>query len=457
MPKTKTQATRTHHWGFLKALRKCLDNMTQAKLADRIGAAVDSGTDDRTIRRWEKGETGPHPSSIDRLAEALEIPKATLIAYASAYAKGKRFDCQAFRKRRRARRHIISGEDHAELEAIACDAAIAGGITAMGFFKAVLSPATPLATGPNPATNADAQATLAIVRHLIEPLDRFTNNRGLRFVVFGEELDENSAAARLIDPFFPRGGNTALARTVEDFQRKLDAGRLGVLIDALDGTSNFVAGLPLFCTAVAVFDGHVPRVGAIYNPVSHVLWYGSVATEGSPGRAFEWHIGATSRVPLSATSGSGVLRIATHLSRSDPRLRKRFLPRLDALAGARGCQGIYLLNSGQLAMALVAASGGGLSAFANVASSAWDVAAGEVLVRAVGGKVTDFEGRPIDYGAQKVQVLAARDASTHRRLRRILAGPRRRPAPSKTRPTSRGAHARPSFVAGRATSASALS
>jgi myo-inositol-1(or 4)-monophosphatase len=79
--------------------------------------------------------------------------------------------------------------------------------------------------------------------------------------------------------------------------------------------------------------------------------------------------------------------------------------------------GTYMLNTGQLALALVAS--GQLSAYINNYTNTWDVAAGAVLVEAVGGRVTDFSGRPIDYGTHtKVQVIAASDPAMHEELLR---------------------------------------
>jgi fructose-1,6-bisphosphatase/inositol monophosphatase family enzyme len=78
---------------------------------------------------------------------------------------------------------------------------------------------------------------------------------------------------------------------------------------------------------------------------------------------------------------------------------------LQRLALASG--GIYALGSGILAMADVAR--GALGGFVNIITNLWDVAAGEVLVRACGGKVTTFEGSPIEYtSANQISVIAAK-------------------------------------------------
>ena len=68
---------------------------------------------------------------------------------------------------------------------------------------------------------------------------------------------------------------------------------------------------------------------------------------------------------------------------------------LERLAVASG--GIYALNSGIVAMTEIAK--GGLGAFVNIITNPWDVAAGEVIVKACGGKVTNFENEPIRYAS----------------------------------------------------------
>lgn len=78
-----------------------------------------------------------------------------------------------------------------------------------------------------------------------------------------------------------------------------------------------------------------------------------------------------------------------------------------------------MLNSGQLALARVAS--GNLSAFLNNTTKIWDVAAGEVLVRAVDGKVTDFCGKKIEYGRDtNVSVLACETEERHEDLLKVI-------------------------------------
>jgi fructose-1,6-bisphosphatase/inositol monophosphatase family enzyme len=85
---------------------------------------------------------------------------------------------------------------------------------------------------------------------------------------------------------------------------------------------------------------------------------------------------------------------------------------------SRASAGIYAFNSSFIAMIYVAQAA--LGAYINNTTHLWDIAAGEVLVRACGGKVTDLNKNPIVYNtSSRVSVVAAR-ASLYDDLMRIL-------------------------------------
>ncbi|NJN99544.1 MAG: hypothetical protein HC875_38310 [Anaerolineales bacterium] len=91
---------------------------------------------------------------------------------------------------------------------------------------------------------------------------------------------------------------------------------------------------------------------------------------------------------------------------------------LERLADAAAA--IYAQNSGVVAMADVAR--GALGGFVNVITNLWDVAAGEVLVQACGGKVTDFAGQPIGYASVEQTSVVAAKGHLHAEILSILAG-----------------------------------
>jgi fructose-1,6-bisphosphatase/inositol monophosphatase family enzyme len=305
-----------------------------------------------------------------------------------------------------------------ELELAARSAAAAGGFAAMGYYRSALANASVLGEEGNPTTEADVQATLAIIRSL-DPVMRLIaakNDCGRSY--FAEELakaDKNEAREKEIIQILGQLGGFEIhvKRSVSEFVASFK-NSIATLFDALDGTANFAAGIPLFCCAVAFFIEGRPRVGAIHDPHHNVVYYGSLRGEGE-GRAYMWQVQSGNNTTLPGPRILDTELIGTHLTRTDSVKRQEFIDVLMPLS-QKSLGGIYMLNCGQLALAYVAS--GNLSAFVNNHTHIWDVAAGEVLIRAIGGKVTDFEGKPLKYanGDTRTEIVAALSDRLHEEI-----------------------------------------
>lgn len=309
-----------------------------------------------------------------------------------------------------------------KLESMARSAVISGGVTAMGYYRGALEQASVLGAEHNPATEADVHATLAVLRSLEPVLPSIAAEADLGAAVFAEELERNDRAPvrDAVDVAVGGLGNLrhSVKRSREAFIRSFPH-NVCVLFDALDGTTNFRAGMPLFCSALAVFLGGRPAVGAVYDPHHHVVYTATVyaAGEVEVRRGTRWSVARGISTPLVGAEAPDLSLVATHLSRSDPEARAGFLRQLERLGPA--FDGTYMLNCGQLALAWVAS--GHFAAFVNNRSPIWDIAAGDVLVRAAGGSITDFSGAPVNYGGpERVEVAAARQADVHQRVLRCL-------------------------------------
>lgn len=301
-----------------------------------------------------------------------------------------------------------------ELEIAARSAAVAGGFSAMGYYRGALADAAVLGEEGNPATEADVQATLAIIRSLDPVMRLIAAKNNCNRYYFAEELEESDNEVkenRIIRILSQLGGvEIYVKRSAKDFVSTF-ASNIAILFDSLDGTVNFAAGIPLFCCAVSFIIEGKPRVGAIYDPHHNVVYYGSLRG-GEGGRAYMWHVQSGSNTSLPSHRTLEKELIGTHLTRSDATKRQEFINALGLLS-QRSLGGIYMINCGQLALAYVAS--GNLSAFVNNYTHIWDIAAGEVLIRAIGGKVTDFEGKSLNYDSDKTrrQVVAAIDDRLH--------------------------------------------
>lgn len=185
------------------------------------------------------------------------------------------------------------------------------------------------------------------------------------------------------------------------------------VVDPIDGTTNFLHGIPHFAISIAVQE---PKPGGQgWGELSHGLVYNPITDESfwaEKGRG-AWL--QDRRLRVSARRDLSEALIATGV----PYKGHGDLPRFQRILGAIGPEvaGIRRFGSAALDLAWVAA--GRYDGFWEEELEFWDIAAGLVLVREAGGFVTDFRGG--DAGLAKGQVLAANEA-LHSRLHKLLAG-----------------------------------
>ena len=147
-------------------------------------------------------------------------------------------------------------------------------------------------------------------------------------------------------------------------------------VDPVDGTYNFLSGLPFWCSALALADGDQPLLGAVYQPVTDELWLG--------GRDLPTTCNGSAVEPL-AERPLAELSLATYLH--PPRLGDDDMrePLLRAIAGAAT---LRMLGSGSVELAAVA--GGRLGAWLHLDAPTWDWLPGAALVQAAGGATEVF-------------------------------------------------------------------
>lgn len=153
-----------------------------------------------------------------------------------------------------------------------------------------------------------------------------------------------------------------------------EEGALVWYVDPLDGTVNFVHGLPMFCVSIALYHGDEPLVGVVHAPVldeTFVAAAGAGATVN--GRALA--ISAT-HDPMDAVVATGFPYRRGELANGNLGNFARLFPRL---------RGVRRMGSAALDLAFCAA--GRLDAFWELHLGAHDVAAGALLVREAGGVV----------------------------------------------------------------------
>ena len=151
------------------------------------------------------------------------------------------------------------------------------------------------------------------------------------------------------------------------------------IIDPLDGTNNFLRGIPQFSVSIALRERGRLAQAVIYDPAKEELF---TAGRGNGAQLNGRRLRVSSRRHLS-----GAL-FATGFPFRHPRLREPHMTMLTRLVEETG--DIRRQASAALDLAYVAA--GRLDGFVELALNEWDIAAGVLLVQEAGGLVGDPDG-----------------------------------------------------------------
>ena len=147
------------------------------------------------------------------------------------------------------------------------------------------------------------------------------------------------------------------------------------LIDPIDGTANFLRGVPFWCVALAYVVDGAPALGLIYDPILDQLFAGrrgaGATCNGRP-------------MQVSAVSELGKATVAVGYSVREP--HEKVLSVLDRTLG----EGATFKGYGSCAMALALVADGRLDAFYEAHINAWDCLGGILLVEEAGGRTNDF-------------------------------------------------------------------
>ena len=176
------------------------------------------------------------------------------------------------------------------------------------------------------------------------------------------------------------------------------------VVDPLDGTTNFLHGVPAYAVSIAAAVDGVLEVGVVVH-VPHAetyrAWRGGGAWLGER------------QLAVSAITEPDAALIGTGFPFRDTDRLDQYLEQFRRVATRTS--GIRRPGSAALDLADVAA--GRIEAFWEQRLSAWDIAAGTLIVREAGGVVTDFAGR--DVGVEHTGVVAG-NPTMHAWLREVL-------------------------------------
>ena len=163
------------------------------------------------------------------------------------------------------------------------------------------------------------------------------------------------------------------------------------MIDPLDGTTNFIHGLPMYCVSIALTHRGMVQQSVVYDPTRNDLFY---ATKGRGAFMNDRRLRVSKRTRMSdALIGTGF-----PFRRGDN--FKRYMKMFEEVMTQ--CAGLRRPGSAALDLCYVAA--GYYDAFFETGLSPWDVAAGSLIVTEAGGLVGNFTGES-DYLHQR-EVMA---------------------------------------------------
>ncbi len=234
-------------------------------------------------------------------------------------------------------------------------------------------PRDPLDRYLRAASDAALHAGALLARHIGRPKSVRTKRSAIDLVT---EIDRRSE--RLIQERL-RAAAPAFGFLGEE-RGEHDAGAESRwIVDPLDGTNNFVHGMPIFGVSIALEQRGRMILGVIYDPMRREL-FTAVRGRGARLNGRPIRVSKTRRLAMSLLSTG----FSSKFLASDEPYLSWFR------AAQRGSHGVRRLGSTVISLAAIAA--GRMEGFYERDLWPWDIAAGMLLVQEAGGRVTDFDG-----------------------------------------------------------------
>jgi myo-inositol-1(or 4)-monophosphatase len=206
-------------------------------------------------------------------------------------------------------------------------------------------------------------------------LSRIEKKTSFNNLVSYVDKEAETRLVKALSKSFPKAGFITEEGTVEQSM----SAEYNWIIDPLDGTTNFLHGLPIYAISIALTKDKKPILGAIYHIVRKEIFH---AIENDDAYCNNQII-RVSDAPLLNESLLATGFPYHNSSRGEAYLEiiKEFLEK---------SHGIRRLGSAAIDLAYVAA--GRLEGFFEYNLNPWDVAGGVLIVQQAGGMVTDFDG-----------------------------------------------------------------
>lgn len=207
----------------------------------------------------------------------------------------------------------------------------------------------------------------------------------------------------------------------EDYSKKKKKSLAGInekeflwVIDPLDGTNNFVNGIPIYAVSIALIHKGVAIAGLVYNPLSGECFYAAKGLGAflidfriNPLKKYELKFKANTKEANECIFSPAPVYDITHkFERQLSTFRKNIV----------GARAVRRLGSAALELCYVA--NGNFDGYWEQNLKPWDVAAAMLICREAGVKVTDFLGK--EYDLSKDSIIAACDPLHSRILGKLF-------------------------------------
>jgi len=175
-----------------------------------------------------------------------------------------------------------------------------------------------------------------------------------------------------------------LSEETVDSKDRLDKDRVWI-VDPLDGTKEFIEGVPHFVVSIALVDKGIPIIGVLHNPVTEETFYAAKG-EGAYLNNFRYHCSIK-----ASTKEMVILNSRSETRRGLWESYKAKFKELRAIGSVAYKMGLTATGKADI--------------FATLRpKNEWDVCAGTCLINEAGGKVIDLNGNELSFNNQKTLI-----------------------------------------------------
>ena len=184
------------------------------------------------------------------------------------------------------------------------------------------------------------------------------------------------------------------------------------VVDPLDGTMNFAKSIPLFAFSIALVEKSELRVGLVYNPIAGRILYASAGNGAyENGQKLQLSNVLPERIKLDAWLAGGIKNSIW----ADPQLTAEARRLIDS------DNKVVDQKDWPVAYALALVGSGDFDATLSTIKTPWDVAAGCLIAKEAGAKVTDLYGEEVSDWTKEANGILVAVPRIHSYLLKLLA------------------------------------